>query len=249
MKRAGLAPLAGAAMLLGASTASATTWQWQDDFTDSSAFADSVAFSLINFASFTGTATPCVNVTEALGPPDGTVGGCNGFYSTGEGGVVVLEFTDNVLVGDGNIATPELAVFEGGDHPERYWTWIAASIDPLNPFGGLDLLSAFGPFDPLTPDVNDILDAVATAGWVLVENSSNGTDYIDIDWATGGDTTTEFRYVALWDLPWADAFDQGQWAGIDLDAVGVLAPVPLPATGLLLLAGLGGLAAFRRRTG
>lgn len=232
MIRATLASAAAALVLSGATAASATTWTWQDDFTDAAAFADRVAYAWVNFASFEGLDAPCVSLNEMLGPPDAAPGGCTGFASIGEGGVAVLEFVDNRLVGDGDIASPDLAVFEGGDHPEAYWVWVAETFDPASP---LDM-----------------------SVWTFVDrwagddegNTTNFPNYLDIDWAFGGDAADRlFRYVMLWDDPDAENFGQGRWAGIDIDAVGALnsVAVPLPASALLLVAGLGGLAALRRR--
>lgn len=111
--------LTGAALALGGATASATTWQWQDDFPGgASSFADRVAYTWIDYDTFSGSGAPCVSLNDMLGPPDAAGGDCNGYASIGEDGVAVLEFTDNRLVGDGDISSPDLAVFEAGTSPK-----------------------------------------------------------------------------------------------------------------------------------
>lgn len=59
--------------------------------------------------------------------------------------------------------------------------------------------------------------------------------------------TMAFSYIRLVDV--TESYFEGMsssYDGYDVDSVGV-APIPLPATGTLLLAGLGGFAALRRR--
>lgn len=55
-----------------------------------------------------------------------------------------------------------------------------------------------------------------------------------------------FSYIRLLDVTSAVFPTSTSFDGYDVDSVGV-APIPLPAAGVLLLAGLGGLAAVRRR--
>lgn len=55
-----------------------------------------------------------------------------------------------------------------------------------------------------------------------------------------------FQYIKLVDVTLTKFPNTSSYDGFDVAKVGV-APVPLPATGLLLLGGLGGLAALRRR--
>lgn len=60
---------------------------------------------------------------------------------------------------------------------------------------------------------------------------------------------TAFEYIKLVDVTrtvFPTVNNQSSRDGFDVDAVSI-APVPLPAAGLMLLAGLGGLAAVRRR--
>lgn len=155
---------------------------------------------------------------EALGAPDYSGGSLGtGSYTLGHGGSLVLQFTDNLLTGSDSTAK-DLHIFEVG------------------------------------PDVEGTRVEISTNGsdWLSVGNVSGSTSSIDID-AFGYDSSFSFGYVRLTDLTHR-SFGQttGSTVGADIDAVGaistVAAPaVPLPAPALLLVGGIGALAAMRRR--
>lgn len=85
-------------------------------------------------------------------------------------------------------------------------------------------------------DVYSVLDGVST----FVGTINN--------LATGGTVraSSDFDSIRLVDVSLRDFPDTTSFDGFDLSAVKI-SPVPLPAAGVMLLAGLGGLAALRRR--
>ncbi|MDO5614120.1 MAG: VPLPA-CTERM sorting domain-containing protein [Paracoccus sp. (in: a-proteobacteria)] len=94
------------------------------------------------------------------------------------------------------------------------------------------------------------------AGWVeqalvYVGNLSNPNSWTLVNEApiSNANPTATFTFDGIWDAMKFVHFDTGNLRGagsFDIDSVRV-APVPLPATGLLLLGALGGVAALRRR--
>jgi hypothetical protein len=115
-------------------------------------FADAVAEYDPGFGNSTLPDPEFQNAAETLGPPD--LDGLLGYVATGEGGRVVVEFTDNVLVGNGS-AAHDLYVFEGGA-AEGYQVEVSADgvsftlAGTLFGSGGIDVDAAgFGPNDPL----------------------------------------------------------------------------------------------------
>jgi hypothetical protein len=101
------------------------------------------------------------------------------------------------------------------------------------------------------PDVEDTFVEISKDGVLFhkVGKVTGGTKSIDID-QYGFGINDLFRFVRLIDDT-NEGGQSGSTVGADIDAVGAisttLAPVPLPATGLLLLAGLGGIALQKRR--
>jgi|SRR5688500_13933855 hypothetical protein len=103
------------------------------------------------------------------------------------------------------------------------------------------------------PDVEDTFVEISKDGvtWSAVGKVSGATAGVNID-AFGFGVADQFAYVRLRDDPDADAQGSGGTVGADIDAVGAISTVrvtdvPLPATGLLMLAGLLPLAGLRRR--
>lgn len=72
----------------------------------------------------------------------------------------------------------------------------------------------------------------------IVENEPDG--------AGSKKATKEFTYIKLVDVTKSFYGTTTSYDGYDVDSVSI-APVPLPAAGVLMLAGLGGFAALRRR--
>lgn len=84
--------------------------------------------------------------------------------------------------------------------------------------------------------LDSAFNVVQSLGTIVNKPDGNGSVY----------ASQAFSYIRLVDVS-QSYFDVTQsFDGYDVDSVGV-APVPLPAAGVLLLAGLGGFAALRRR--
>ncbi len=93
---------------------------------DENAFADAVAFFE------PGEPNPesqFLNPEEALGAPDAVEGTIAG-VALGSGGTLILEFTDNRLVGDGTSAA-DLVIFEGGSLEASF---VSISVDGVTFF-------------------------------------------------------------------------------------------------------------------
>ncbi|MBL3561472.1 VPLPA-CTERM sorting domain-containing protein [Rhodovulum sulfidophilum] len=245
------AALLGAALVLAAEGAAASTVYGIDFPGGDMSFADRVLRFSPGFG-FGGDVAPCNDASLALGvawaAPDRYLGECSGYVSLGEGGELVLGFADNFLVPSGDDA-PDLQIFAGGDHDEHFMAWIGAGTEE----SGASWHQLTGP-----------------AGPVLFGGSLG----FDIDSLAGVAPGMRFSLVAIYDMPRycnretgrmvysvgeACGTDNqhlpydGPWAGVDIYGLGAIstvpAPVPLPATGLMLAAALGGLAALRRRNG
>ncbi|PTW50165.1 VPLPA-CTERM sorting domain-containing protein [Rhodovulum kholense] len=243
------AALLGAACLLAGQSATASTVYGIDFPAGDISFADRVASFTPGFG-FGGGVAPCTDASNALGVasagPDSSLGECNGYVSLGEGGMLTLQFTDNLLIPSGD-STNDLQVFAGGDHDEHFMVWIGIG------------------------DSADTWFKLSGAEGDIFYGGSTG---IDIDSAEGVLPGMKFSYVAIYDLPrycnpetglmeWsvgeACGVDiahlpyDGPWAGVDIYGVGAIttvpAPIPLPAAGLMLASALGGLVALRRRRG
>jgi hypothetical protein len=165
--------------------------------------------------------------TLALGPPD--VVESSGFVSLGDGGVLVVEVTDNVLVGDGGTGD-DLHVFEAGA-AEGYEVAVSADgvafTDVGTLFGsdGVDLDAfGFGPDDELRfvrlTDDGDSADVTGPVG-------------ADID-AIGAIST-----VAVFDLTIEKVADHGGTYAFDVLAGGApVAELSVPAGGSATAAGV-----------
>ena len=190
------------------------------------AFADGLVE--LSFGTPAPNSTNFLDGTSTLGVPDYT-GGSNrtGSVSLGNGGFIILKFTDNVLTISGT-DSDDLFIFEVGPSVERT---------------AVEIGTAAGTFY----SVRDVAGSLSS---------------IDID-AFDLDGNTEFTFVKLTDSFFTG--EAGGTVGADIDAVGAISsrlvtdgpddgqgdnginPVPLPATGILLIAGLAGLTAMRRR--
>lgn len=192
-------------------------------------FADKVIASALG----DGVQAPHADPAAVLGAPDYVSNGDDSFFSLGlpgqspdnlpndQFGFVTIQFTDNSLTTSGN-TDPDLFVFEIGDAIERYSVEISK--------------------DNVT--------------WLLVATITGQPSTIDIDAVAGVAAGDKYSFVRVSDV--AGGSTSGRpFAGPDIDAIGAIssaAPVnlpgvPLPASGLLLLGGLGALAARRKRRG
>jgi hypothetical protein len=136
--------------------------------------------------------------------PVPTAGGC---VSLGDGGQLILQFTDNALT-ISNSPSYDLWIFEvGNDEPTEV--------------------------------------SISTNGttWINVGVTSGATSGIDIDEFVSGGT---YSYVRLVDVL-ADELTPNPIAGADIDAVGAISSVPIPAAFWLLGSGLIGLVGIRRK--
>lgn len=175
-------------------------------------FADSVV-SYTPGSGFTGTAlTNCQDASLALGAPDYVSGDCDGYVSLGDGGTLILQFTDNLLRASGT-TDADLHIFEVGTAVEAMVISISAN--------GSD--------------------------WFALGTLSGQPTSIDIDATSGINAGDEFSFVRIVDAP--GGATGGVFSGADIDAVGAISTtvVPLPAGLWFGLAGLGALAALRRR--
>lgn len=158
----------------------------------------------------------CTDTSKALGAPNWVSGDCSEYVSLGNGGSLVLQFTDNALSASGD-ALADLHIFEIGTAVEQMdvaistdnTTWIEvgtvrgqpSSID-IDAFAGVTTGVAYS-FVRITDVLND--------------NFSNTAVYAGADIDAVG-------------------------AIYSVDAP----QVPLPATGLLLIGAVGGLGGWRR---
>jgi len=241
-----LIPLAALGIALAAHEGVASTVYGIDFPGGASSFADEVVWFAPGFG-YGGSEAPCTDATMALGVAYATPGVCTGYVSIGEGGSLVVAFTDNYLTTSGD-ASPDLQIFAGGDHDEHFVVEIGRVGHPAERI-------------KLTVDGSDIL--------------LGGSIGIDIDAVAGVIPGALYSYVHIWDVPrycdpatgrmlWSvgeacgtnpyNPFTlptDGPWAGADIYGVGaitsVIAATPLPAGLMLMGTALGALAALRRR--
>lgn len=123
------------------------------------------------------------------------------------------------------------------------------SVDGVGSYALNDIVTAgvFGNFFSILIDSDDFASGPGTSGLsnlrlgLNVTGNANTTPVADLL----ADATLNFFTLTFQAL---DGQDQGAQSSISTFSIGPTATVPLPATSLLLLAGLGGLAAVRRRT-
>lgn len=165
------------------------------------------------------------NAANATGVPNYTGASCTesscSYVSLGDGGTLILQFTDNLLTGSGNSA-PDLWVFEIGPDVEDTFVWISVN--------GADWL-AVGSVGGATSGVD--IDAYGYGidsmfGWVKLQDDGAKDDQSGITVGADIDAVGAISTVRVSDPPPSNG-------------------VPLPGT--LGLLGLGMLAgAWRRRS-
>jgi hypothetical protein len=196
-------------------------------------FADSVLTYTPLFGGGPGPTHPnATDPMESLGIPDFPGGGGPGdpgAVSLGNGGLLEVLFTDNLLTNSGD-AMLDLHVFEVG--PDIEDTFVA--IRPTA--GTVGLLPPAG-------DAN--LDGFWEIGKIFGATSS-----IDIDsfFPGFGAGVLNFDAVQLIDDP-AEGLMVGETVGADIDAVGAITSVPEPSTLVLVALGVALLAIGQRRGG
>ena len=148
-----------------------------------------------------------LGVTNYDGHIFGTPYDTGEFVSLGNGGYIVLQFTDVLLSPNGDSGF-DLFIFEVGDLMEATDVWISKTGNVANP-----------------------------GDWFYVGQAQGSqTRGIDIDaYAAANSWTTadQFGYVWLQDVS-GDEYNLSVWAGADIDAVAV---VPEPTTMLVLAVG------------
>lgn len=142
-----------------------------------------------------------VNPGKALGVPD-YIGGFNGTgaVSLGRGGLLMLRFTDNVIINSGN-AQPDFAVFEVGQD-ETYFV----ALRPANQTTR-SALAAFGCGQPNQ--------------YCVLSGGYSGQSQIDIDATLTGFAGAQLRFDAVRIIDdWDTGHNTGDQVGPDIDAVG-----------------------------
>lgn len=154
----------------------------------------------------------CQDPYHALRPPDIWLPGadCNRVVSLGDGGVLELAFTDNLLTNSAD-AAEDLWVFEAGAVSESYWV----AVHPAD-LVSTSLAEALG--------VDDDGDGYFELGLF------SGMQGIDVDVHFPGLLAGEIRFDAVQLTDMVDGAG-GIYAGADIDAVGAIAtPGPVFAT-------------------
>lgn len=105
-----------------------------------------------------------------------------------------------------------------------------------------------------TTDLSDSVNELLTVSTTLSSNQEALSIFGNV-WMWGGtsgqpiEISFDFSHTSTFDLETADGVTYASASGAFLGGDTALSPVPLPASLPLLLAGLGGLTALRRRTG
>jgi len=146
------------------------------------AFADEVvSFSPGSYPSSNNSCPPNSNTSNALGKP--VAAELENSVSLGQGGTIVLKFTDNVLIGDGTPAG-DLMILEVGAFAQQTHVWIST-----NGSSWIDL-GSITPSAPATTQRINIDAFPGTAGkeffYVKLKDESFGSDGCRIGFAADG---------------------------------------------------------------
>lgn len=186
------------------------------DFPDGAvSFADSV-FDYSPGGGFTG-AAPCQDSSKAVGLPDFVTGNCSGYVSLGQGGSIILQFTDNALTTSGD-SNADLHIFEVGAAVEAMIIEISTNaMDWI----GLGTLSG----QPTSIDIDGVAGVVAGTAYsfVRITDDPNAGPHSGV--FSGADIDAVGAISSTAPPP----------------------AVPLPATGLMLLGALGAFAFTKSR--
>lgn len=165
-----------------------------------------------------GFSTNRADTSNALGAPDQVGNKAGGFYSLGLGGAAVFGFGQS-FGGSANLFEVTFGC-SGAQTPDGFCKY-RESVD-IYTFDG-----AYTPFD-----TTFVVDDLIALGFSLAESVPNGQANTDAGASVSIDGS--FTYLALVDTsPSGPGRD-----GFDVDSISV-SVVPLPASALLLLAGLG----------
>lgn len=216
---------------------------------------------LQNIANPTGPYATVGAAADALGPVAGAPGGSSGVVSLGDGGLITLTFAQAIRNGAG----PDFAVFEnsfasgGGVFAELGFVEVSSNGTDFFRFDSVSLtqtttqVGGFGITDPT--NVHNLAGQFVSGqgtGFDLGELAGrsplldvNNVGYVRVVDVVGSIDPLYARRDSLGSIvndPYSTPFASG---GFDLDGVGVINPVPEPASFAAL--GLGTLALLRRR--
>lgn len=200
------------------------------DFPDgASSFADAlIRADPLHSGGPAATAPGSINPLDSLGVPDYDSGLETGSYALGNGGLVEVAFTDNLLTSSGN-SDDDLYIFEIGPLVEDTFVAIRPTVS--------------------TQALLNAMDDADGDGFYEVGKVAGSISGIDIDSFFPGFAAGQLKFdaVQLIDDP-NENQTTGVFVGADIDAVGAISSVPVPEPTSCLLLSLGLAAYVARRT-